>query len=225
MAIVDDLVTVLSPDGKIEREISLYELLGDRIPPARLDAIAKGEPWAHGVRAADVFHTNAVEVLERDLWGLPTAGDVLVCIRELDLLAVLDLDARRVEWSWGPGVLARPHSPTLVSGGGVLVFDNGKGRGYSRILEVDPRRGEVAWEYRADPPGSFFTSNQGASQPLANGNVLITESKRGHAFEVTREGRIVWEFYNPDVEDGRRGIPNSVTRIDPRRAEPHLAAR
>jgi len=32
---------------------------------------------------------------------------------------------------------------------------------------------------------------------LPNGNTLITESENGKAFEVTPEGKIVWEFFNP----------------------------
>ena len=30
---------------------------------------------------------------------------------------------------------------------------------------------------------------------------LVTESTKGHAFEITRNGDIVWEFYNPDVNE------------------------
>ena len=37
----------------------------------------------------------------------------------------------------------------------------------------------------------------GTAQRLANGNTLITESNAGRAFEVTRDGKIVWDFYNP----------------------------
>ena len=32
---------------------------------------------------------------------------------------------------------------------------------------------------------------------LKNGNTLITESDFGRAFEITREGDVVWEYYNP----------------------------
>ena len=36
-------------------------------------------------------------------------------------------------------------------------------------------------------------------QRLANGNTLITESVNGRAFEVTADGRIVWEFLAPHL--------------------------
>ena len=34
-------------------------------------------------------------------------------------------------------------------------------------------------------------------QELPNQNLLITETDGGRAIEVTREGQVVWEFYNP----------------------------
>ena len=100
-------------------------------------------------------------------------------------------------WYWGPGILDAPHHPTVLDEGRVLVFDNGMHRGYSRLLEVDPRSNEIVWEYRADPPESFFTAVRGSSQRLPNGNTLVTEADHGRVFEITREGEIVWEFFNP----------------------------
>ena len=43
-----------------------------------------------------------------------------------------------------------------------------------------------------------YSATCGTAQRLANGNTLITESDSGRAFEVTREGEIVWEFWNPE---------------------------
>jgi hypothetical protein len=43
---------------------------------------------------------------------------------------------------------------------------------------------------------------------LPNGNTLITEDNRGHVFEITKTGEIVWEFYTPSVyisEDKKQG--------------------
>jgi hypothetical protein len=33
-------------------------------------------------------------------------------------------------------------------------------------------------------------------QQLPNGNLLVTEATDGRAFEITREGKIVWEYVN-----------------------------
>ena len=55
-----------------------------------------------------------------------------------------------------------------------------------------------------DPPDAFFTLFCGGAQRLSGGTTLITESCRGRAFEVTRDGEVVWEYVNPHRagEDG-----------------------
>ncbi|HSN89535.1 MAG TPA: hypothetical protein VL025_22425, partial [Thermoanaerobaculia bacterium] len=44
---------------------------------------------------------------------------------------------------------------------------------------------------------------------LPNGNTLLTESENGRAIEVTPEGRIVWELYNPH----RAGESNELVAV------------
>ena len=38
---------------------------------------------------------------------------------------------------------------------------------------------------------------KGSNQRLPNGNTVVTESEKGRIVEVTREGRVVWEYVNP----------------------------
>ena len=220
--IVDDGIAVLEPDGSLRTRYSIHALFGARVPGETLEAIA-GELRQRSVqeledlRIIDIFHTNTVEVLDRDLGNLPTKGDILICVKRLDLIAIVDLDEGRIEWSWGPGELDKPHQPTLTADGRILVFDNGTGRGYSRVVEVDPLRGEIVWQYEAEPRESFYSETRGGSQKLPNGNVLVTEANRGRVFEVTRDGQVVWEFYNPNTraEEGfQRGAIYRMTRID-----------
>lgn len=49
-------------------------------------------------------------------------------------------------------------------------------RDYSRVIEVEPVKRKVVWEYKAEPPESFFSGVMGGNQRLPNGNTLITES-------------------------------------------------
>ena len=210
LPLVDDRVAVLSPGGEPLREFSLHRLFGARIPAERLAQIASRPPehWLERVhpprRVVDVFHTNSVEVLAADVPGLGRRGDFLLSIRELGLLAVVDPDGERVRWSWGEGELESQHAASLTPGGSVLVFDNGIRRGFSRVLEIDPVARRIVWEYRGDPPASFYSRRMGASQALANGNRLVTSSEQGTVFEITREGERVWEFWTPDVDAKRR---------------------
>ena len=47
---------------------------------------------------------------------------------------------------------------------------------------------------------------------LANGNLLITESMQGRAFEVAPDRSIVWEYRNP-AEAGYHVLVEEVTRL------------
>jgi hypothetical protein len=209
LEIRDHAIVTLGPDGRPRREVALSLLLRDLIRESRLRNLLalEEEPGEEARRQrsvfSDVFHPNGIVVLDRDL-GPARAGDVLICARELDRIAIVDLDARRVVWSWGEAELDGPHHPTLLADGAILVFDNGRRRGWSRLLEVDPRRSQIRWQWRATPPEAFHSGVRGSVEPLANGNLLVTESTRGRVFELTRAGRVVWEFRNPErTEDGR----------------------
>lgn len=148
---------------------------------------------------ADVLHCNTVEILPAHPAGLWPAGSVLVSVRNLDLIMVLDLATRRVLWSWGPDVLSRQHQPSVLPDGNLLVFDNGTARGRSRVVEMNPATGEIVWSYGETDETRFFCPAMGGAQALPNGNVLITESFAGRAFEVQRDGHVVWDFFNPDL--------------------------
>jgi len=82
---------------------------------------------------------------------------------------------------------------------------------------VDLAAGAVVWSYEASPPSSFFTPSEGGCQPLPGGHVLVTDSSKGRAFEVTRDRRIVWEYANPTLTAGgqrRSGIYRMI-RVPP----------
>ena len=101
--------------------------------------------------------------------------------------------------------------------GNVLIFNNGNEdaefeRGYSSVDEIAlPYDGynyrlnagsayepnESLWTYLADPPESMYAFQGSNAQRLPNGNTLITDARSGRIFEVTREGKSVWEFVFP----------------------------
>ncbi len=227
----DHAVVLLDRRGLPVHEVGLFEPFAPLIPEPYLrraragfdtwQARGAGLPWAF-----DVFHPNTLEILPRFVPGLGRAGDVLLCLRELDLIAVVDLVGRKVRWSFGQGVLDRPHHPSLLPNGHVVVLDNGPRRGHSRVVEVDPRARKIVWEYRADPPEAFYTPARGGVQHLPNDNLLITESTRGRVFEITRAGEIVWEFWNPGTvpETGERQQIYRMQRLAPAEWESLRAA-
>ena len=163
--------------------------------------------YARGNRVYDYFHLNTISLLpETPLAGDPRfrPGNLLVCFRNVNQIAILDGDSKEMLWAWGEGDLEWPHHPTMLADGSILVFDNGVERKSSRVLEIDPETRRIEWQYRGDPPGTFYTYEKGSAQRLPNGNTLISEGNEGRAFEVTRTGEIVWEWLNPEIGKRRR---------------------
>lgn len=122
----------------------------------------------------DIFHTNSVEIQEG-------ARRALVSIRSLGAIAMLDLDAARVEWAL-KGPWRMQHEAQLVDGN-LLMFDNAGLGEQSRVIEVELETSALIWSYTE--PG-FLSRGAGAQQRLRNGNTLISESEAGRIIEVTR---------------------------------------
>ena len=204
----DDRLTWIDPaTGEVQKHRSLLDAI-DTAPslfplrPMRADRLG-GTPWL------DLLHANSVVRLGAGASRVDhpafRPGNWLICFRHQDRVAIFDADVTRVLWSWGLGELSGPHDAQLLDDGRLLVFDNGLARKRSRVIEVAPLSGEIVWEYGTTEEQRFFTASKGSAQRLANGNTLIAESDRGRAFEVTRDGRIVWEYFCPyDDRTGRR---------------------
>jgi hypothetical protein len=206
-AIYEDFLVTLAPDGQLLRRLSLVEAF-ERSSYASL--LARMKP------SGDVFHTNTVEVLDGAHAARHPAfrrGNVLISVRELDVIAVVDPERGEVVWAL-TGQWRAQHKPTFLADGRLLLFDNLGHPEASSVLEVDPLSQHIAWRYGGDPALRFFSETCGASQRLANGNTLITESNRGRAFEVTPEGEVVWEFYNPARAGERNELVATLFEVE-----------
>lgn len=206
-------VTVLSPDGEVLERISILDVILDS-PYAFLltrvdDVSLGGEEFP-----LDPLHANHVEVFDGSLVDespLFARGNLLLSLRNMNLVVILDALTREVVWAWGPNNLLFQHQPTLLENGRLLIFDNGVEQ--SRVLDLDPLSQRVVWSYTAE---DFFSRTRGSVQRLANGNTLITESASGYVFEVTEEGERVWTFASPHfTEDGKRASIWRMTRYRP----------
>jgi hypothetical protein len=122
----------------------------------------------------------------------------------------------------------------LPGAGDLLVFDNEGPAGYppariglnngSRILEIDPVKKEIVWQYDASnsnqPNWLFYSAFISSARRLPNGNTLIDEGMDGRIFQVTRDGEIVWEYVNPHfaplyLRNGKTSLSNYVYRAQP----------
>jgi hypothetical protein len=142
----------------------------------------------------DVLHTNTLELVESHPMGIWSYGDILICMRELNTIAIVDLNQKKVRWWWGLEKLSGPHQPSVLPDGRIIVFDNGVDMRRTRLVVVDPIRNEVVWSWAAQPPQSFFCPLAGGCERLSNGNLLVTNSTAGEAFELTFDGQIIWKL-------------------------------
>lgn len=221
----DHRIALLSPEGREIQSLSLYDLLHAAPELVRLQPDAGRSPTA-----IDPIHANTVEWLPATPLAAAnpvfSPGNILVTIRHQDVVVIVDWKARKLVWAWGQGQISGPHDATMLTNGHILIFDNGLARGWSRVLELDPVRKAIVWEYRAPVKKDFFTVTRGSNQRLPNGNTLIAQSERGRAFEVTPAGEVVWDFLTPFRNArGRRSIVGYVRRFDRARIDAIVAQR
>jgi hypothetical protein len=124
----------------------------------------------------------------------------------------------------------------LPGEGNLLVFDNQGAAGYppvslgiggqlgSRVLEIDPLKKEIVWQYTGANSGrpnySFYSSYISSARRLPNGNTLIDEGMNGRFFQVTNKGEIVWEYISPYFNATRADDPQPVSSNAVYRAQP-----
>jgi hypothetical protein len=231
--VINEYIDILDGStGTLKRRLSLFDLFRREISPAAIGRIygqildpqdyfwrapqlkRKGRPILRRLTGFDIFHANALKLIDRTIEGVCREGDLLVSLRALDGIAVIDPVRGALRWIWGPGEIEEPHDPSLLEDGRILVFDNGTRRKFSRVVEFDPRTRSIVWEYHDLGAVPFYSSWGGAAQRLFNGNTLITESDAGRVFEVTRGGEKVWVYMNPDDgAGGKRATIYRMTRI------------
>jgi len=230
--ILSDYIVIMSRNAEIKKTIHITDLLKDRftlrtfariylnmLKPVQLWKILQNKSKFNytciNATYFDITHTNSIVIIDRDIEGFCKKGDWLISMRELDLIGVVDVQKEAFAWNWGPGELDRQHHPLLLNNGNVLIFDNGTKRGFSRIIELNPLTRKIVWEYKSKPPEDFYSGTRGGNQRLPNGNTLIVNSNSGQVFEVTKENRVVWEFYNPEIawESKKRASIYRMMRI------------
>jgi hypothetical protein len=214
-----DYLLVLSPEGKRVREpIPILEALRDSPYAPVLASVARPELHGTAERAADVMHTNSVQVLTRALapkFPAFRAGQVLVSLREPHALAVLDPLTGSAIWA-ATGPWRRQHDAQFLDNGRLLLFDNlGPPRG-SRVLEYDPQTQAFPWSYSGENGGLFLSTERGMCQRLPNGNTLVVNSQGCELWEVTREKEVVWSrSFGTFICTARRYGPDRLPFLKP----------
>ncbi len=75
---------------------------------------------------------------------------------------------------------------------------------YDKDTHNEPRQisKQVVWSFRSVNSHGFFSHIGSSAQRLPNGNTFICSDTEGHFFEVTADGKLVWEYINPVTRDG-----------------------
>ena len=178
--------------------------------------------------------------------------NILIGSRNANFVVIIEKKTGRIVWRLGPEYPARsraklphpvdqivgqhnPHliAPGLPGEGNLLLFDNQGEAGYppaamqttggSRVLEIDPVKKEVVWEYTGLDSDravwTFYSSFISNAERLPNGNTFIDEGMNGRIFQVTRAGDVVWEYINPHFTHtntgGGRSLNNALYRAQP----------
>ena len=87
---------------------------------------------------------------------------------------------------------------------GTTLFADISDREWPRVVEVD-FNGNIVWEYRPLESGAILDAAK-----LKNGNILITIRGSG-IYEVTRDGKVVWEHEDPGASHDADRLPNGNT--------------
>ncbi|MBN1830620.1 MAG: aryl-sulfate sulfotransferase [Deltaproteobacteria bacterium] len=168
----------------------------------------------------DWIHLNAIDYN-------PETDQILVDSREFGELYIIDHKTGEIVYRWGnpstygagdpptftttgDQILFGPHNAQwikegLPGAGNILIYNNGWARppvNYSSVIEMDPKTGEIVWEYKSKSENSFYSHHISGAQRLPNGNTFICSGNHGHLFEVTKEGEVVWEYINPVTSGG-----------------------
>ncbi len=205
-AVLEDSIVRLDSAGRVESRLSLLESFA-------------ASPFADTIHPlpehADIFHTNTVIPISRDLADsseLFVAGLLVVSLREIDTVALIDPAAGSVSAAWR-GPWRAQHQPLPLSSGRFLVFDNKGGKSGSRVIEYDPVEQRIAEVFPADTSETLDSPEAGSVQRLANGNTLITESEMGRALEITPQGDVVWEFSTPHRAGEKRQLVATLFEV------------
>ncbi|MEZ5965920.1 MAG: arylsulfotransferase family protein [Planctomycetota bacterium] len=224
--LLEDQVLQVSADGEVLREISMLDVL--------FASDLEDQIWRRGRTGTDLLHLNDVEPLSSAMapeYPLFAAGDLLVSLRDVDLVLVFDPATSRVKW-WVDRPFMRQHDPDFIGGGWISVYDNhpdgapvGQFLGGSRVLELRPHTGEVVVRYcpgctpRVGEARPFYSDLGGKTQRLDDGHWLITEPMAGRVFEIDGNGRTVWEWIQARSADGK-----SVSEVMEGTRYPYTAA-
>jgi hypothetical protein len=227
--ILDDVIYEVTPDGKIAWQWAASDHIGEIFTKDQLTLVhnAPSPDYLHFNDMTPLGPNKWFDAGDKRF----DPDNILVDSRNANFIAIIDRKTGKIVWQLGPDYphlppgTTLPHAVDQISGqhdahliepglpgaGNLIVFDNQGEGGYppaplgvnsgSRILEIDPVKKEIVWQYTAENSGrpgwTFYSSFISSARRLPNGNTLIDEGMNGRLFQVTPTGKIVWEYVSP----------------------------
>jgi hypothetical protein len=212
---IEYTILKVSPEGEIIQEISVMDLLKNNDLNGLL-YMGTLNNMSTEVRG-DTLHLNDVEVFPSSMEpGIFEVGDIMISLRNINTILVFRPDNKKIKFL-STGGFVRQHDPDFLDGNTISVFDNNNigpnSNGHqSRILILSAIENKSFVYYSGNKDHRFYTNIMGKHQWLPNGNLLISEPRNGRAFEINKDGKIVWQFFN-EVEPGIVGLMEEVERL------------
>lgn len=171
-----------------ERLANGNTLVAEQDPCQALEVNPKGEtvrvtPLTTNVKG---FHLQV-----RNVHKLPN-GNILAAHEGEGAVREVDPDGK-VVWEY-TGVTNTGEAQRLANGNTLICCGTQK-----RLIEVTPDK-QIAWEFKAEDAPELNITWVSSVQQLKNGNLLVgnfirgQEGKGAHAYEVTREKKVVWKW-------------------------------
>lgn len=214
----EDTILHVSEDGEILKEISVPGLFYKNGLEALITATGHWFDLNIGWDR-EILHLNKIcELPSRiaDDFPMFEAGDLLLSIRESNMILVIDPDTQNIKW-WHIGPWLRQHDPEFKPGGTISLFNNncyrtaygdtGKDRSpldaprISNIMEIDPSNNAVKVVYGKKQGQEMLSIIRGKHDLMPDGGLFITEFEGGRAFQVDPNGKVVWEYINYYKDD------------------------
>jgi hypothetical protein len=176
-------------------------ILGEGGPPAAVEV----GPAMTVLRSMPVATTSAVAHRQIRHIRKLASGNILVALEAEGAVREIDPSGRTV---WQFGDVRSVHDAVRLPNGRTLI-----GGGQSKkVIEVDAQ-GRVTWQFGEDDAPALGLAWICSVQVLRNGNLLVDnwlghDGGTGvHAFEVTRDKRVVWTL------DDHRQIKSATTVV------------
>lgn len=207
---VEDLIIKVSEDGKIEKTISVPEILKNNQLFPILTSIGHnmselGIEWDR-----EIVHLNKIGELKSNIsndYKNLEKGDLIISERTYNLILIFSPKTLKVKW-YRVGPWVRQHDPEFFPNGEVHIFNNNS---YDLIKPnfLDTEKSEnsssniikfnLNTEIGVVRPikEPFFSRIQGKLEPSFDyKRTMITVSENGTVLEVDNDGNLLWKFVN-----------------------------